>query len=53
MIFNGKKGNGHRTEQDKLYPLLHVAASIHDYQKKVVEKESYYPKIYIGNIIKN
>ncbi len=39
MIFNGKKGNGHRTEQDKLYPLLHVAASIHDYQKKVVEKE--------------
>ncbi len=34
MIFNDKKGKGHRTEQDKLYPLLHVASSIQDYQKK-------------------
>ncbi len=39
MIFNDKKGKEHRTEQDKLYPLMHVASSIQDYQKKVVEKE--------------
>lgn len=39
MVFNDKKGKGRKTEQDKLYPLLHVAASIQDYRKKIVEKE--------------
>ncbi len=38
MRLNDRHKKG-KSEQDKLYPLLHVASSLRDYQKQLVIKE--------------